>query len=194
MKTVIFDLGKVLVQYDWEQFLHKFAFDEKTFRAVADAVFLSETWQQGDAGVYDEATWLDAFLANAPAYEKEIRQVYEKLAGCVWTFPYTKELIAHFRKEGYRIYYLSNYSEYLRKASANTLAFLKSFDGGVFSYEVKCVKPEEKIYKILLERYDIKTDDALFYDDRIENVEAAKRLGIQGILWTPGMERSILRD
>lgn len=66
--------------------------------------------------------------------------------------------------------------------------------GGVFSYEEKCIKPEEKIYKILLERYDIKPEDALFYDDRDENTAKARELGICGITWVPGMEKTILKE
>ena len=49
MNTVIFDLGNVLVNYDWETFLRTFQFDEATFHAVAHAMFLSDVWQKGDA-------------------------------------------------------------------------------------------------------------------------------------------------
>lgn len=45
--TVIFDLGKVLVEYDWESYLKQFCFDEKTFQVLADAIFLSEAWSLG---------------------------------------------------------------------------------------------------------------------------------------------------
>ena len=194
MNTVIFDLGKVLVEYDWKHLMDRFRFDERTYQKVAEAIFLSDTWQQGDAGVYDETTWLEAFIENAPDCEAQIRQVYGQLSGCVWKYPYTDELIAYYRSKGFRIYYLSNYSEYLRNASKDVLSFLEQFDGGVFSYEEKCIKPEEKIYKILLERYDIKPEDALFYDDRDENTAKAWELGICGITWVPGMEKTILKE
>ena len=92
MNTVIFDLGKVLLEYDWKHLMNRFKFDEKTYQKVAEAVFLSDTWQQGDAGVYDETTWLEAFIENAPDCEAEIRQVYRQLSGCVWKYPYTDEL------------------------------------------------------------------------------------------------------
>ena len=51
---VIFDLGNVLVRYDWETFLSSFQFDETTYQAVANAIFLSDVWQQGDAGLPPE--------------------------------------------------------------------------------------------------------------------------------------------
>lgn len=193
MKAVVFDLGNVLVKYDWEGFLKSFGFDEETYRKAASAMFLNKAWTQGDEGIYNEETWLQAFIANAPECEAEIRSVYETLGGCISRFDYTMDLIQHFRNEGYQVYYLSNYSEYLRKASADSLSFIEEFDGGVFSYEEKCLKPDEKIYKILLERYKIHPADALFLDDRAENVEAAKRLGMGGIVWTPECAADFLK-
>lgn len=193
MKAVIFDLGNVLVKYDWEGFLKSFGFAEETFWKVAHAMFLNKTWEQGDEGLYNEETWLPAFIANAPECEAEIRKVYAKLGGCIYRFDYTMALIQHFRDEGYQVYYLSNYSEYLKDASWESLSFLEEFDGGVFSYKEKCLKPGAEIYKILLERYEIRPEDALFLDDRAENIEAAKKLGMNGIVWTPECAADFLK-
>lgn len=192
-KAVIFDLGKVLVAYDWQSYLKTFSFDEETFHAVANAMFLNEDWEEGDRGA-DEKRWLSLFIENAPAYEKEIRLVYEKLEGCVYRFPYTLDLIAFFEKRGFRIFFLSNYAEYLYEKTRGTLSFLETFDGGVFSFEEKCIKPERCIYERLLEKYDILPEEAIFFDDREENVRAAEELGIQGILFTPETADKILMN
>lgn len=190
--TVIFDLGKVLADYDWESYLQQFSFDEKTYQILADAIFLSEAWILGDRGSVTPDEWLQCFIQNAPDYEKEVRQVFAGLAGCVRKFAYTDRLIAYFRGKGYRIYYLSNYSEGLYEMTLEEIGFIDSFDGGVFSYKEKCIKPEEKIYKILLTRYNIKPENAIFFDDRPENVEAAKRLGIKGVVFTPEVVKEYL--
>lgn len=183
VNTVIFDLGNVLVEYNWRRYLDTFLFDEKTYDIIANAMFLNEDWEEGDRGATPQE-WLELFIENAPEYETEIRKVYKNLGECVCTFDYTADLIAHFREKGYRIFYLSNYSEDLVEKTKDKLAFIETFDGGVFSYKEKCIKPDKTIYKILLGRYDINSEDALFFDDRWENVEAAKELGIQGILFT----------
>lgn len=194
MKAVIFDLGNVLVKYDWKSYLKQFGFPEETGKALADAIFLSAAWEEGDAGLYDEKTWLLAFIANAPKYENEIRMVYDTLGGCISRFEYTLDLIQSFREKGYRIYYLSNYSGYLKDASWESLSFLETFDGGVFSYQEKCLKPDEQIYRILLERYHLNPEDALFLDDRAENVAAAQKLGMNGIVWTPECAAGFLNE
>lgn len=192
INTVVFDLGNVLVDFSWQKYLASFGYDRATYDAVASAVFLNPDWEEGDRGIVTGGEWLRLFLGNAPEYEKEIREVYEKLEGCIERFPYTEKLIAAFRKKGFRIFYLSNYSEYLYEKTKETLSFIETFDGGLFSYREKCMKPDKTIYKSLLERYDIKAEDTLFFDDRLENVEAAKELGINGILFTPEVVKEYL--
>ena len=172
MNTVIFDLGNVLVKYDWETFLSSFEFDETTYRKVADAVFLSDAWQQGDAGISPEEE-LRLFIEGAPLYEKEIRMVFERLGECIEKYSYTDRLIRFFREKG-------------------TLSFIEEFDGGVFSYKEKCIKPDRKLYECLLERYSILPEQALFLDDRKENVEAARMLGIRGEVFTEDLVKQIL--
>lgn len=190
--TVVFDLGNVLVDYNWNVLLQEFNFSDTVYRAVADAVFLSDTWQLGDAGVIGAADWLDCFIQNAPEYEREIRMVYARLSGCIRNVTYTEALLAHFRARGYRMYYLSNYSEGLYEMTKEQLSFIRDFDGGVFSYKEKCLKPEEKIYKLLQTRYNIEPDNTIFFDDRLENVEAAQKLGFHAVLFTPDVVKEYL--
>ena len=52
--TLIFDIGNVLVRYDWKKLLKEMKYDEKTAAAVADAVFLSADWTEGDRGIRTE--------------------------------------------------------------------------------------------------------------------------------------------
>ncbi|OUP50818.1 HAD family hydrolase [Lachnoclostridium sp. An181] len=191
--TVIFDLGNVLVAYDWKKYLDQFPYSGETKKIIADAMFLNRTWEDGDLGVYDEESWLLAFIKNAPSHEKEIREVYANLEGTIHRFDYTDKLIQKFREKGFRIYFLSNYSEYLYRKSKEELSFIETFDGGVFSYSEKCMKPEVGIYKILLERYNIEPSNAIFYDDREENVKAAVELGMEGVVFTPNIVEEILR-
>lgn len=191
--TVIFDLGNVLVAYDWKSYLKTFSFAEDIFQVIADAMFLNSDWEEGDRGA-DEEQWLSLFIENAPSYEKEIREVYKHLEGCAYLFPYTLNLIRFFREKGFQIYFLSNYSEYLYKKTKETLSFLETFDGGVFSFEEKCIKPDKIIYERLLNKYNITPEEAIFFDDREENVKAAEKLGIQGIVFTPETADKILKS
>lgn len=181
MKNVVFDLGNVLVAYDWKKYLNSFSFDEKTYQAIAEAVFLNDTWVEGDKGMPEEK-WHQSFLSNAPGYEEEIEKVYKNLGNCIYRYDYTLKLIRYFKERGYKIFFLSNYSEGLYHKTKEVLSFIEDFDGGVFSFREKCIKPDENIYKILIERYAIKADETLFFDDREENIKAAEKLGLKGVL------------
>ena len=69
------------------------------------------------------------------------------------------------------------------------LDFLPLMDGGLFSYEVKQIKPEPEIFASLLARYpDIRPEESVFFDDVAANVEAARRLGFRGIVFQDPMQ------
>jgi HAD superfamily hydrolase (TIGR01509 family) len=57
------------------------------------------------------------------------------------------------------------------------------FDAIVFSSEEKCRKPEEKIYRLALDRLGMAPEEAMFFDDFQENVDAANRLGMQAFVF-----------
>ena len=139
-------------------------------------------------------TWCEAFISNDPEIASEIRRVYTGLAECIQPTSYTPDLIRWFRDRGYRIYYLSNYSEGLYEMTKDRLSFIETFDGGVFSWQEKCIKPDPQIYRILLDRYQIDPARALFFDDIEENAAAACREGIHGIVFTPSVALDLLNN
>ncbi len=181
--NVIFDLGNVLVGYDWAGYLRTFGYTEEIYERIADAVFRNEDWLEGDIGRISTGEWLGLFIENAPDLEPQIREVFAGFEGTIVPLSYTEEWLAYFRSLGYRLYYLSNYSRELHQKTRDKLSFINSFDGGIFSYEVKCVKPQEEIYRTLLKRYQIDPHESVFYDDRPENVETAIQLGIKGVVF-----------
>ena len=81
-------------------------------------------------------------------------------------------------KKDYRIYFLSNMIDITYDYLFD---FLNDFDGGAYSHIEHLKKPDERFFQILINRYNIKVEETVFFDDRIKNVLAAKKLGIQGI-------------
>lgn len=195
INTVIFDIGQVLLSYDWKQYLSTFGYDKETFDRIANAVFLNEDWEKGDAGVVStSAEWEALFLANAPEDEAAVRAVFAGICHTIAPLPYTDALVARLKEEGYRLYYLSNYSEPLFQDTKHYMGFLEQFDGGVFSFREKCIKPDLKIYRILLERFSICPEKAVFFDDRQNNIEAAQSLRMHGVVFTPDTAYAMLQQ
>lgn len=194
IKNIVFDLGQVLLKYDWASYLKESGYNGELFEILADAIFRNPDWETGDAGTVTPEEWEQLFIDNAPEYEIDIKRVYAGIQYTIEKFPYTDEWIKSLKKQGYNLYFLSNYSEQLHKDTVHHMDFLAQFDGGIFSYEVKCIKPDLKIYKLLLEKYDLNPVETVFFDDRKENVDAACKLGIQAKLFTPKTAYDMLTE
>ena len=119
--------------------------------------------------------------------------MFDRVADAVFRpYPVTERWLSYIREKGMKMYYLSNYSDEMYCQSEEQLSFLKTFDGGVFSWKEKCMKPDPKIYEILLKRYKIVPEQALFFDDRLENVEGARKVGINGVVFNTDIPLQML--
>lgn len=181
IRNVIFDIGNVLIRYDWESYLDGFGFDSVTREHVAQAVFLSSTWNDRDQGGKEEEVYRAEFVANDPAYEKEIRQVMEHCEQTCIEQPFAAEWVRRIREQGYRVYLLSNYSKYMFELQMNEFAFYPLVDGHVISYRYCQRKPNPDIYRTLLEKYALKPEECVFLDDSPANILTAQSLGFQTI-------------
>ena len=90
-------------------------------------------------------------------------------------------LLDALQRRGIPLYALSNFSAETFPYARERFAFLAWFDGIVISGDLGVTKPDARIYRSLLERYDITPSNALFIDDVAANVEAAREVGMQGL-------------
>lgn len=190
IKNVIFDVGKVLVEWDPIGAMRELGFDEETARAVAAATTETADWNENDRGAWSDEEILAKLISNAPARKKEICTFWENVGKAISQYPYAREWIRRLKKKGYGVYILSNYGKWTYENTLEDLSFIEDVDGAVFSYQVKQIKPEPEIYQSLLSRYELNAKECVFIDDRQENIEAAKRQGMEGIVFT-GYEEAV---
>lgn len=95
-------------------------------------------------------------------------------------FNYIKKL----RQKGYKIYLLTNITKDSYYYINDTINIDSTFDGGVYSYQEHLIKPDVKIYTLLLEKYNLSKEETIFFDDKEKNIIAAQALGIKAILFT----------
>ncbi len=181
IKNVIFDIGRVLVDFDWKAYLKEFGFSKEEEDAIAEAVFKNEIWNERDRGLYGEEEYVRRFVDQAPQYKKDIRRVVRESGKTVVPRDYADTWVRYLKKKGYRVFVLSNYSQYMLEQTKNKLSFLKYMDGAVFSFEVKQLKPEPEIYQIILETYGLNPRECVFIDDLEKNCRAAQKQGIRSI-------------
>lgn len=183
IRNIIFDVGKVLVEFDWEKAFQELGFEGETFECVADATVRSKAWDELDRSSLSDKEQLLAFIENAPEYEKEIKLLWENIGRCIWQYDYAMDFVKTLKKNGYHTYILSNYGRYTRECTLEALSFEKEMDGVVFSYQIQAIKPEPEIYQELLTRYHLDPDECVFLDDRQVNLDEANRQGIHTILF-----------
>ena len=183
VKNIIFDVGQVLVTYDWETYLKEFHFPAEEEKLMAEKIFKSQIWNERDRGLLPEEEYLKQFIEALPAqYEEDVKRVIAESEKTVGIKDYAETWTAYLKNQGYHLYILSNYSQFmLDHTRSNKMPFLKNMDGVIFSCEVQQIKPEAPIYKTLLNRFGLKPEESVFLDDRLENCEAARKLGIHAI-------------
>ncbi|HSN50444.1 MAG TPA: HAD-IA family hydrolase, partial [Bacteroidales bacterium] len=91
-------------------------------------------------------------------------------------------LLPELKKQGFGVYYLSNFPLDTFEDVRNDYYFFRYFNGGIKSAEVKLSKPDVRIFKYFLERYSLKAEECLYIDDIEENVRAAESNGIESLL------------
>lgn len=181
IQNVIFDVGNVLVDFQWEKYLDGFGFPKEKRERIADATFRSITWNERDRGTLKEEEYIRQFVDGAPEYEQEIREVIRRSGETISRFDYAVTWVKYLKEQGYHLYILSNYSEYMLEQTRKNMDFLKYMDGIIFSCEVKELKPEAGIYQKLLDTYGLDPECSVFLDDRKENCEGAEKFGIHTI-------------
>lgn len=181
INTVIFDIGNVLIDFDWEGFIHRMFPGRRELIAELDAaVWGGGRWDRLDAGDEPEQVFT-SIIAHDPKHEKELRKVFANVGDTLRKRPATPAWLKDVKSRGYRVLYLSNYSRYVMGLNPDVLDFLPLMDGGIFSCDVKLIKPDRRIYEALAEKYDLTPPECVFIDDIERNVNAARDFGYKAI-------------
>jgi len=202
IKTIVFDLGGVIVTISQEQAVERFR----------------------EIGLKDAGKHLDPYtqkgifgdLEEGLITEEQFRDELSKLCGkevtmdeCLYAWTgYAKEVptrnlrkLEELRQRGYRVLLLSNTNPFMQKwANGDNFSELGKplysyFDEHYVSYEMRMMKPSEEIFRTLLMKEKVLPQDVLFVDDGARNVAAASELGIHtfrpvnGEDWTEEIEK-----
>jgi len=181
-KSIVFDLGGVMVDFDPKTYLVDRFCNAEVEEQVSQLTFESEEWKLLDAGLITRSEANLRLLARAKEYGRafEVQGVLDDWLHILRPRRRMQELVRRLKNHGYSVYYLSNIPE-------DVLALLKErgvldrFDGGVASCEVHINKPDPRIYQALLDQYGLKASECVFIDDNLANVQAAFTLGFVGI-------------
>lgn len=199
IRNIIFDIGNVLTDFRWKEFLRDKGFDEAMIRRIGRASVENPVWKEFDRGTWSEEELMRVFVANDPEIERELHEAYDDIRGMVTARDYAISWVQELKAKGYHVYYLSNFSKKAEEECSDALTFIPYTDGGILSWKDKLIKPDPEIYRLLLKRYDLNAQECVFVDDLPENVEGAVRQGFHGIVFesmeqTKGELEKLCRD
>ena len=185
IKNIVFDIGDVLVDFRWRELMDELNLTEGEKNKFETSVFGSRWWHELDLGVLDENKVIQNMRAENKEYIQAFDLVWENRGKLVKPRDYVIPFMDELHKNGYKIFLLSNYPKELftMHAENGSFPFINKVDGKVVSGFVKKVKPNADIYEFLVDKYGLKPEECVFIDDRQENIDAAKALNWQGIVY-----------
>ena len=180
----IFDFGDVLVDFKPVKYLSSLFSDKFIIDKMYTTIFKSKEWLIMDQGLMTHEEALEIYCEREPEYKEEIRKTIINANDIVSPINKTIDLLPVIKSAGHRLYYLSNMQKEIRTYLLENHKYIDLFDGGIFSCDVNYIKPSPEIYRLLINKYDLIPEESIFFDDMAENVSAAEKEGIKGVLFT----------
>lgn len=183
IKNLIFDFGKVLVDYDFEKFFRQHIPDPIRCREFSTLLNTDEMLERFDRELIPIEETIEELKAEHPHFKKEISIFSERYPEIVTgEMEGMYQLLSRLKEEGYRLYGLTNWCTKVY-VTMKQYDIFNLLDGYVISSEEHQVKPEPEIYQCLLDRYNLNADECVFTDDKAVNIVGAEKLGIRGIVF-----------
>jgi FMN phosphatase YigB (HAD superfamily) len=186
-KNVIFDVGNVLLAWDPRALVRRFA-DSSDQEAVQHGIFLHHNWLELDRGDLEEEQAVTMFSARLALPAGEIRDLMlaakVSLTPILDSISYLDELSA----SGVSPYCITNMARSTFEFVRRRYSFWERFKDIVVSADVRLVKPDPRIYRHALSKFGIDARETLFLDDKDENVEGARAVGLEAVKFTSAAE------
>ncbi|MEC8135227.1 MAG: HAD family phosphatase [Pseudomonadota bacterium] len=183
IQAFIFDLGKVIVDWDPRYLLHEIAPDEERLKFLVEEVLDLNWFRAVDAG-YSLSKAIAERSEIYPDYA-DAMQIYvdrwpETIRGF---FDGTLDIVRKLHAAGFPLYILSNWADETWVRVEEDMTFLKYFQDRIISGQVGVAKPDAAIFDMARDRFQVEPKTTLFIDDGQKNVDAAIAAGFQAILF-----------
>ncbi len=180
VKNIVFDVGDVILVVENLKSIRPFFENEEDAKLVEKETFLSKEWKLLDKGLIELDEAMETWKKKIPEHlhQNMIKAIIDHGIYLKDNLEVLK-IIDELKENGYKLYLLTNlnipdYNNIIIKRK-----WYKKFDGEIVSGYVKTVKPEKEIYQKLFEKYNLIPEECFFIDDKKENTETGKMLGMK---------------
>jgi len=190
--VVYFDLGKVIVDFDHSrvarELLKVTPLSLKEAMAVLSDGELVSEYETGRLSSQEHYRKVCRRLQMEVSIEK-----FRELWGSMFLpEPLLSESFLQDLRKRYRLMLLSNTNEIHFDFVIQHYPILRMIEERLLSYQAGCMKPEARIFELAIKKAGVAPENIFFTDDRLENIEAAQRAGIQALLFQS--ETQLKRD
>ena len=181
-KAVVFDLGKVLVDFDYSIAARRIASrGNMTIGEIAQYINQSPIFVQYESGQVTTEQFY-AEIRRVTGFRGDLAEFSECFADIFVAIEPMVQLQAALRRQGLTAYAFSNTNELAAEHIKRSFPFYANFDGYILSYEHRAMKPDAKLYEVVERESGRRNADLLYLDDRPENIMAGAARGWQVIL------------
>jgi 2-haloacid dehalogenase len=182
LKTIIFDLGGVLIDWNPRYLYRKIMDSEAEVEDFLQNITTSDWNEAQDAGrplVEATALLVEQYPDQAALISAFYGRWTEMLAGPITG---TVNILQHLKEQQqYDLFALTNWSAETWPLALERYDFLGWFQGVLVSGQEKMRKPAPAFYRLMEERFPLRLSSSLFIDDNLRNVQAAESLGLRSI-------------
>jgi putative hydrolase of the HAD superfamily len=178
IKNIFFDLGKVLVDYDFDSFFTRSGLNPN-FNSLLPAREIIDSFNKGE--IARQQFYL--MMRDLYGFDLDQQQFEDNWCDVFWL---NDDMVQFARKlsENYDIFILSNTDELHFNYIWQNFPALHFFDENlILSYKSGFIKPDRRIYEEGLKSFLLKPSESLFVDDLKENVKAAQKIGIESFIF-----------
>ena len=189
--NIVFDFGAVL--FEWQpaklvrQHFPDHAPDDVAAHTLAADIFRHEDWHAFDQGLLEPDEIMARTVARLALPQAGVFELVDHIGERLTPIPASLSVLerlrdlrdaqAHVNGVPLQLYYLSNMPSPYARVLEQRHPFLKWFAGGIYSGDVKLIKPDPAIFALLAQRHGLVPANTVFIDDLAANVEAARALG-----------------
>ena len=178
IEALIFDIGNVLVLFDWQPFKNQFLAGSVNLTAEAETEF-KELVIRFDLGEMDGEKFagLATRLIGFEGGEARFIAIWN---GIFSSNPPMERIIPSLKKR-YPLFLLSNTSDLHLAYLMRNFDVLQHFRDGVYSFRAKCAKPERRIFEMAIKQFGVRAENTAYVDDLAPNIHSASEVGLKAV-------------
>ncbi len=187
IKNIIFDIGGVIVDYKFGDYVERLGLDKKITKVLNTKVLYTPLWDEFSKGLISAEEFLMETKKQVPEYTQYVDMLWkvENLRKMIPPFTKTLNLIKRLKEKGYKLFIISDMEEYtIRYLKTEIEGFEDLFDDIIYSCRVGLFKKDGDVFDLAIKRFAINPEESIFIDDVQRNLDQAQKRNINTFHFT----------